>query len=160
MLTRSLQYSVENINNSYGHNEEYEQSYPLDPTHNYEQDYSINPQAHHDQYYNPPYQPSPHEEHRPILQAQDTGYGPDPHTAPGYSDYDGAHGPEPSATPAPALKRYKTVKEVQLFNGNLVLDCPIPPKLLNMVPHAQPPERDEFTHMRYSAATCDPSEFF
>jgi len=180
MLTRSLQYSVENINNSYGHNEEYEQSYPLDPNHNYQQDYAINPQAHHDQYYNPPYQPSPHEEHplthfpsnpadpyydhdedhRPILQAQDTGYGPDPHTAPGYSDYDGAHGPEPSATPAPALKRYKTVKEVQLFNGNLVLDCPIPPKLLNMVPHAQPPERDEFTHMRYSAATCDPSEFF
>ncbi|PMD25345.1 glycosyltransferase family 2 protein [Hyaloscypha hepaticicola] len=173
-------YSVENINNSYGHNEEYEQSYPLDPNHNYQQDYAINPQAHHDQYYNPPYQPSPHEEHplthfpsnpadpyydhdedhRPILQAQDTGYGPDPHTAPGYSDYDGAHGPEPSVTPVPALKRYKTVKEVQLFNGNLVLDCPIPPKLLNMVPHAQPPERDEFTHMRYSAATCDPSEFF
>ncbi|KAE9378105.1 glycosyltransferase family 2 protein [Stipitochalara longipes BDJ] len=173
-------YSVENINNSYGHNEEYEQSYPLDPNHNYQQDYAINPQAHHDQYYNPPYQPSPHEEHplttfpsnpadpyynheeehRPILQAQDTGYGPDPHSAPGYSDYDGAHGPEPSATPVPALKRYKTVKEVQLFNGNLVLDCPIPPKLLNMVPHAQPPERDEFTHMRYSAATCDPSEFF
>ena len=52
------------------------------------------------------------------------------------------------------------MKEVQLFNGNLILDCPIPPKLLNMVPHAQPPERDEFTHMRYSAATCDPSEFF
>jgi chitin synthase len=173
-------YSVENINNSYGHNEEYEQSYPLDPNHNYQQDYAINPQAHHDQYYNPPYQPSPHEEHplttfpsnpadpyynhedehRPILQAQDTGYGPDPHTAPAYSDYDGAPGPEPSATPVPALKRYKTVKEVQLFNGNLVLDCPIPPKLLNMVPHAQPPERDEFTHMRYSAATCDPSEFF
>jgi len=63
MLTRSLQYSVENINNSYGHNEEYEQSYPLDPNHNYQQDYAINPQAHHDQYYNPPYQPSPHEEH-------------------------------------------------------------------------------------------------
>ncbi len=152
----------------------------MDPNHNYQQDYAINPQAHHDQYYNPPYQPSPHEEHplttfpsnpadpyynhedehRPILQAQDTGYGPDPHTAPAYSDYDGAPGPEPSATPVPALKRYKTVKEVQLFNGNLVLDCPIPPKLLNMVPHAQPPERDEFTHMRYSAATCDPSEFF
>ena len=100
------------------------------------------------------------EDNRPILQAQDTGYGPDPHSAPGYSDYDGAHGRQPSATPVPALKRYKTVKEVQLFNGNLVLDCPIPPKLLNMVPHAQPPERDEFTHMRYSAATCDPSEFF
>jgi chitin synthase len=173
------QYSVENINNSYGHNEEFEQHYPLDPSHNYQQDYAINPQQHHDQYYQQPYQPSPHEEHpltnypanndpyydddhQPILQANDTGYGPDPHTAPGqqeYKDYDG-HGASPTATPAPALKRWKTVKEVQLFNGNLVLDCPIPPKLLNMVPHAPPPERDEFTHMRYSAATCDPGEFF
>ncbi|KAF8852159.1 chitin synthase 1 [Acephala macrosclerotiorum] len=174
-------YSVENINNSYGHNEEYEQHYPLDPNHNYSQDYAINPQQHHDQYYQPPYVPSPHEEHpltnypsnqdpyydeddhRPILQAQDTAYGPDPHSQPGpYKDYDGAGGigVAPSASPAPALKRYKTVKEVQLFNGNLILDCPIPPKLLNQVPHAQPPERDEFTHMRYSAATCDPSEFY
>jgi chitin synthase len=169
-------YSVENINNSYGHNEEFEQHHPLDPAHNYQQDYAIDPNAHHDAYYQQPYQPSPHEEHpltnyppngdpyfdddhAPILQANDTGYGPDPTTAPGgYKDYDGAI--PPSSTPVPALKRYKTVKEVQLFNGNLVLDCPIPPKLLNMVPHAQPPERDEVTHMRYSAATCDPSEFF
>lgn len=52
------------------------------------------------------------------------------------------------------------MKEVQLFNGNLVLDCPIPPRLLNEIPHAQPPERDEFTHMRYSAATCDPADFY
>ena len=58
------------------------------------------------------------------------------------------------------IRRWKTVKEVQLFNGNLVLDCPIPPRLLNQIQHAQPPERDEFTHMRYSAATCDPSEFY
>ena len=65
--------------------------------------------------------------------------------------------PKPAAS---GIRRWKTVKEVQLFNGNLVLDCPIPPKLLNMVPHAQPPERDEFTHMRYSAATCDPSDFY
>ncbi|KUJ11808.1 chitin synthase I [Mollisia scopiformis] len=172
-------YSVENINNSFGHNEEYEQHYPLDPNHNYQQDYAINPQQHHDQYYQPPYQPSPHEEHpltnyptnpdpyydeddhHPILQAQDTAYGPDPHSQPGpYKDYDGAGGIAHTPSPVPALKRYKTVKEVQLFNGNLVLDCPIPPKLLNQVPHASPPERDEFTHMRYSAATCDPSEFF
>jgi chitin synthase len=160
---------VENINNSYGHNEEYEQHYPLDPNHNYQQDYAINPQQHHDAYYQQPYQPSPHEEHplnnyashgepgyfdhdedhRPILQS-DAGYGPDPHSLDQeYKDYDGA-GIPPTSTPAPvsALKRYKTVKEVQLFNGNLVLDCPIPPKLLNQVPHAQPPERDEFTHMR------------
>jgi chitin synthase len=177
------QYSVENIHNSYGHNEEFDQHHPLDQNHNYQQDYSINPQQHHDAYYQPPYQPtSPDdprlqpfpgqqheagyfdgdEDHRPILQS-DTSYGPDPHALDHeYKDYDGPLGAEPTPSPAPAsgLRRWKTVKEVQLFKGNLVLDCPIPPKLLNMVPHADPPERDEFTHMRYSAATCDPSEFF
>ena len=67
----------------------------------------------------------------------------------------------PAAAPSPApAKRWKTVKEIQLFEGNLVLDCPIPPRLLNQVPHAQPPDRDEFTHMRYSAATCDPKDFY
>lgn len=50
-------------------------------------------------------------------------------------------------------------KTLQLFNGNLVLDCPVAPRLLNEVPHAQSPERDEFTHMRYSAVTCDPADF-
>ncbi|KAK2625023.1 hypothetical protein QTJ16_005392 [Diplocarpon rosae] len=172
-------YSVENIDNSYGHNEEFEQRYPLDPNHNYRQDYALNPQQHHDAYYQPPYQPSQddghplanyptnadqyfddNDDHQPILQAHDTAYGPDPNSAPAYDNYDGPPIP-PVATPQPTtLKRYKTVKEVQLFNGNLVLDCPIPPKLLNQVPHAQPPERDEFTHMRYTAATCDPGEFF
>jgi chitin synthase len=36
------------------------------------------------------------------------------------------------------------------------LDCPVPNKYLEAVP-----KRDgkEFTHMRYTAATCDPSEF-
>ena len=94
---------------------------------------------------------------QPILGgAGPNAYGPDmsEHT------YEHPH-PAPSVTPnAAPIKRWKTVKEVQLFQGNLVLDCPVPPKLLNQVPHAQPPERDEFTHMRYSAATCDPSEFF
>jgi chitin synthase len=75
---------------------------------------------------------------------------------PGYEDEPGI---APTPSPAP-LRRWKTVKEVQLFNGNLVLDCPIPPKLLSQVPHAKPPERDEFTHMRYSAATCDPADFY
>jgi len=174
---------VENISNSYGHNEEYDQRYPLDPAHNYTQDYAINPQAHHDAYYQPPYQPSPHEEHpltnfpgqdqdynyqdddhRPILQSQ-APWGPDPHSAEEFEDNYGEDGTHVShaRTPTPpitTLKRYKTVKEVQLFNGNLVLDCPIPPKLLNQIPHTAPPERDEFTHMRYTAATCDPSEFF
>jgi len=97
---------------------------------------------------------------RPMIQGANS-FGPDPHEAdhdslaPENPFHDEVH---PTPSPAP-IKRWKTVKEVQLFKGNLVLDCPIPPRLLNQVPHAQPPERDEFTHMRYSAATCDPSDF-
>lgn len=142
-------------------------------------DYSLDPQAHHDAYYNQPYDPSPHDEsphpynsqpdhywqdeddRRPMIHGANS-YGPDPHDG---HDHDNLHPEnpfhdEPQPTPSPApIKRWKTVKEVQLFKGNLVLDCPIPPRLLNQVPHAQPPERDEFTHMRYSAATCDPKDF-
>lgn len=51
------------------------------------------------------------------------------------------------------------LRTVQLFNGNLVLDCPVAPRLLREIPHAQSPERDEFSHMRYSSVTCDPSDF-
>ena len=53
-------------------------------------------------------------------------------------------------------RRYKTIKRVELFHGNFVLDSAVPTKLLDMC--AQRNER-EFTHMRYSAATCDPNEF-
>ncbi|KAG6002949.1 Chitin synthase, class 3 [Claviceps maximensis] len=59
-------------------------------------------------------------------------------------------------TPGGGLRRWKTVKPVKLYNGNLILDCPVPPVLLQQLPHG---ERDEFTHMRYTAATCDPSNF-
>lgn len=101
---------------------------------------------------------------QPMLQPG-TSYGPDPHQRMGDPDQHpgdleaGYNDPPPPAANAP-IRRWKTVKEVQLFNGNLVLDCPVPPRLLNQISHAQPPERDEFTHMRYSAATCDPSEFY
>ncbi len=44
----------------------------------------------------------------------------------------------------------------RLFHGNFVLDSAVPTKLLNMC--ALRNER-EFTHMRYSAATCDPNDF-
>ncbi|KAI5991704.1 glycosyltransferase family 2 protein [Pisolithus orientalis] len=46
-------------------------------------------------------------------------------------------------------RRYKTLKKVELFHGNLVLDSAVPSKLLDMC--ALRNER-EFTHMRYSAA--------
>ena len=44
----------------------------------------------------------------------------------------------------------------RLFHGNFVLDNAVPPKLLDMCANRN--ER-EFTHMRYSAATCDPNNF-
>ncbi|TIB12944.1 hypothetical protein E3P92_02430 [Wallemia ichthyophaga] len=53
-------------------------------------------------------------------------------------------------------RRYKTTKRVELQDGNLVLDCPVPTRLLDMCHNR---EGDEFTHMRYTAATCDPSQF-
>ncbi|KAF2095734.1 hypothetical protein NA57DRAFT_44149 [Rhizodiscina lignyota] len=160
-------YSVEGLGNSFGHNEQYDAQYPPQPG-----AYSLNPEAHHDQYYSEGY---PHQDSRPLdhsythegqyfedadskpILAGGTSYGPDPlEQAPSYHDE-----PHPIPSPGPApIRRWKTVKEIQLFNGNLVLDCPIPPRLLNQVPHAEPPERDEFTHMRYSAATCDPSKFY
>ncbi|KAF5366053.1 hypothetical protein D9758_006603 [Tetrapyrgos nigripes] len=57
-------------------------------------------------------------------------------------------------------RRHKTIKKVELFHGNFVLDNPVPKKLLDLA--ALPPHlhsEREFTHMRYSAATCDPNDF-
>ncbi|KAI9716497.1 MAG: Chitin synthase, class 1 [Chrysothrix sp. TS-e1954] len=180
------QYSVENIPNSFGHNEAYNEQHPISPDDDYHRQHSgdiaLSPQAHHDAYYNQPYAPSPADElghypgygpgqeyydepdDRPIL-VPDSSYGPDPHQiAPtpephetGYMTASGTPAPAPKAAP---VKRWKTVKEIQLVDGNLILDCPVPPRLLNQVSHAEPPDRDEFTHMRYSAATCDPSDFY
>ncbi|KAI0727135.1 glycosyltransferase family 2 protein [Fomitopsis betulina] len=53
-------------------------------------------------------------------------------------------------------RRYKTIKKVELFHGNFVVDCAVPTKLLDMC--GLKGDR-EFTHMRYSAATCDPNDF-
>ncbi|PWY96550.1 hypothetical protein BO94DRAFT_481434 [Aspergillus sclerotioniger CBS 115572] len=168
-LAEQPTYSVERLPNSYGHNELYEEHQPqVYPGY----EYSVEPEAHHDAYYTQPYQPAvtPHEdydlgqypEHQqsytddrvPILQP-DNPFGPDPYA----DEYEDEPTIAPTPSPAP-VRRWKTVKEVQLFNGNLVLDCPIAPTLLSQVPHAEPPGRDEFTHMRYSAATCDPADFF
>jgi chitin synthase len=46
--------------------------------------------------------------------------------------------------------------EVTLKEGNLVLNCPTPEPLLKALPLK---DAAEFKCMRYSAATCDPSEF-
>ena len=49
-----------------------------------------------------------------------------------------------------------TKKEVRLVNGELILECKIPTILYSFLPR-----RDdvEFTHMRYTAVTCDPDDF-
>ncbi|KAG0015908.1 hypothetical protein BGZ82_001253, partial [Podila clonocystis] len=71
----------------------------------------------------------------------------------GKSDSDGRHyGPAPTAQ----RRRNNTTKRVKLTSGNLVLECPVPSKLLETLRYQ---EGEEFTHMRYTAATCDPDNF-
>ncbi|RCI08906.1 hypothetical protein L249_4909 [Ophiocordyceps polyrhachis-furcata BCC 54312] len=53
---------------------------------------------------------------------------------------------------APQMSR----KEVQLINGELVLECKIPTILHSFLPRRS---EVEFTHMRYTAVTCDPDDF-
>ncbi|KAI5858243.1 glycosyltransferase family 2 protein [Durotheca rogersii] len=132
----------------------------------YPSDYAVNPEQHHDAYYNQPYEPHPASASTPFADTQ--GYDYDDHDQrpmlPHNESYPQAQPQEPytdephrQQAPAGGLKRWKTVKQVTLYRGNLVLDCPVPSKLLNQLPHG---ERDEFTHMRYTAATCDPKDFF
>lgn len=47
-------------------------------------------------------------------------------------------------------------KEVKLINGELVLECKIPTILHSFLPRK---DAVEFTHMRYTAVTCDPNDF-
>jgi chitin synthase len=47
-------------------------------------------------------------------------------------------------------------KEVKLINGELVLECKIPTILYSFLPRR---DEVEFTHMRYTAVTCDPDDF-
>ncbi|KAK7746332.1 Chitin synthase, class 2 [Cytospora paraplurivora] len=114
-------------------------------------DYSVNPEALHDGYYSQPYEPQVpepdfvYDDQRPMLEHQDSNASEPYQETPAEPPQGGG------------IRRWKTVKEVLLYRGNLVLDCPVPPRLLNQIPHG---ERDEFTHMRYSAATCDPADFY
>ncbi|KAI9771726.1 MAG: Chitin synthase, class 2 [Candelina submexicana] len=47
-------------------------------------------------------------------------------------------------------------KEVKLINGELILECKIPTILYSFLPRR---DELEFTHMRYTAVTCDPDDF-
>ncbi|MCJ1283096.1 Chitin synthase, class 2 [Xylographa opegraphella] len=76
------------------------------------------------------------------LCAQDEHYGPAP---------DGKQERRRGARQAQMAK-----KEVRLINGELILECKIPTILYSFLPRR---DQIEFTHMRYTAVTCDPDDF-
>lgn len=53
------------------------------------------------------------------------------------------------------MMRRRSVRQVPLFQGNLVLDVVVPS---NIVPQGKH-DVEEMTKMRYTAATCDPDDF-
>ncbi|CAG8527600.1 2889_t:CDS:2 [Paraglomus occultum] len=70
--------------------------------------------------------------------------------------YGDQYGQHYGQAPARQQRRYKTTKQIELFQGNLVLDCPIPSKLSQAIPRK---DEREFTHMRYTCCTSDPDNF-
>eukprot|EP00158_Paraphelidium_tribonemae_P009369 Partr_v1_DN28846_c1_g1_i1_m33789 putative monooxygenase len=78
-------------------------------------------------------------------------------TSSSHGDLSDSHGSrQTSNSYRPALSRKKTMQRVQLFRGNLVLNCPVPDKLISNVPYR---DTEEVAALRYTAATCDPNDF-
>ncbi|KAF2125223.1 glycosyltransferase family 2 protein [Dothidotthia symphoricarpi CBS 119687] len=80
----------------------------------------------------------------------------DIHTAPSEKAEHYGPAPDGAQTRRGARDAVMTKKEVRLINGELILECKIPTILYSFLPR-----RDdiEFTHMRYTAVTCDPDDF-
>ncbi|KAL2356600.1 chitin synthase, class II [Cryomyces antarcticus] len=72
-------------------------------------------------------------------------------------DYDN-YGPAPTGAQERrgARQAQMAKKEVKLINGELILECKIPTILYSFLPRR---DDTEFTHMRYTAVTCDPDDF-
>ena len=70
----------------------------------------------------------------------------------------GEYGPVPSGRQERrgARQALMSRKEVKLINGELILECKIPTILYSFLPRR---DEIEFTHMRYTAVTCDPDDF-
>ncbi|KAK8854766.1 hypothetical protein IAR55_003505 [Kwoniella newhampshirensis] len=57
-------------------------------------------------------------------------------------------------------RRGATVKKIQLTKGNFIVDYPVPRPVSSAVePKWLTGKGNEFSHMRYTAATCDPDDF-
>ncbi|GAA6023247.1 hypothetical protein JCM10207_005221 [Rhodosporidiobolus poonsookiae] len=68
--------------------------------------------------------------------------------------YHGEFGTPPAA--ATARRNNLTNRRVKLTEGNLVIPCAIPTRLLGFLPRK---DGDEFTQSRYTAVTCGPEDF-
>jgi len=69
------------------------------------------------------------------------------------------YGPAPKNAQARRGLHHKAImkkKQVKLTRGELILDCRIPSILYSFLPRKNDME---FTHMRYTAVTCDPDQF-
>jgi chitin synthase len=134
-MSNYTQYSIENLTYSYGHSEAYEAT------------------AQDQRYDDLPYEPHPSQGADPTYYDNDDD-GDDDGTRPIlHNDADSritAVNDQPQS--------WSAITEVPGFKGNLVLDCPVPKKLSAQLSPEQLGLR-EFTHMRYSAATCDPMDF-
>lgn len=64
--------------------------------------------------------------------------------------------PEGAQSRRGARQALMSKKEVKLTNGELILECKIPTILYSFLPRR---DDTEFTHMRYTAVTCDPDDF-
>ncbi|KAJ2486683.1 hypothetical protein IWW37_005530 [Coemansia sp. RSA 2050] len=72
--------------------------------------------------------------------------------------YDMQQAPPPNARKFRRFQsqRNRKLQKVVLTAGNLVVDCPVPKSVLQAGKYQ---EDREFTHMRYTAVTCDPNDF-
>ncbi|KAJ4362988.1 Chitin synthase, class 2 [Neocucurbitaria cava] len=101
-----------------------------------------------------------HGDDRPELHSRDSYMTDDTYTDVYTADGEKVehYGPAPDGAQVRrgAREAVMTKKEVRLINGELILECKIPTILYSFLPR-----RDdiEFTHMRYTAVTCDPDDF-
>ncbi|KAF1812016.1 putative chitin synthase [Eremomyces bilateralis CBS 781.70] len=97
---------------------------------------------------------------RPDLTNRESFMSEDTFTSDSYPEKEFAenYGPAPDGaqTRRGAREALMTKKEVRLVNGELILECKIPTILYSFLPQRS---EVEFTHMRYTAVTCDPDDF-
>ncbi|CAO3617616.1 unnamed protein product [Cunninghamella echinulata] len=78
-----------------------------------------------------------------------------------YPNNDYHYSPSRSSThPSSPSHNYVTngvrTRHIPLYQGNLVLECPVPTSLLDQCPLR---DKTEFNQMRYTAVTCQPDDF-